>query len=560
VAAGGFPGASADEISGVTYGGSAMTEVAGSPVLHTTAGDIGNIHTFTLLASIPTGAQTVAVSVSASTALNAAECTSLTAATDTEIVDVDVSINTATATNPSVTLSLGGRTCFCLIGFFSGMAAVTGIAPVANWTARQEADLGPNTGGFYTYDVVSTVDVTAGWTQTVEDGAMIALAISEAAGAGSAPTIAHNTADAVELDSTPTLEATATDADGDRVRYNIQISASNTFPTAASGVADSNSAGSVLVVHPNPTGGLAHNGNFQVDDRPGFSFIGNGEFLDQTEWEFGAHETQPADTDGYVVTRIYATVGVYGVSNAPLNAASAANTPTPGELAISDQFPFNPGGAGTAARAIVFSGANRIRLTLGVVYMAILDWVPTSAIFTNTIAINAETTLNHAGNAYVDGNSVNWGIRVGTAADFDCRFRVFTTPLTLDKVSGTDAGFLNTVNGADTDPFVSGQKASYTVQAADALAVGTYYQRWRATDPMGTNTYSSYTATRSVTVAEAPAAESTAMDLNTRIRDYLATLYSLPATTDLTTLVSRYLREASGDRTVAWKALEVLAA
>jgi hypothetical protein len=37
------------------------------------------------------------------------------------------------------------------------------------------------------------------------------------------------------------------------------------------------------------------------------------------------------------------------------------------------------------------------------------------------------------------------------------------------------------------------------------------------------------------------------LDLNTRMRVYLADLYSLPATTDLTAMIARYLRSQTGD-------------
>lgn len=40
----------------------------------------------------------------------------------------------------------------------------------------------------------------------------------------------------------------------------------------------------------------------------------------------------------------------------------------------------------------------------------------------------------------------------------------------LDKVSGTDAGFVNTVTGGDTDPFNSGEKVSFTVSAGAGSA------------------------------------------------------------------------------------------
>jgi hypothetical protein len=77
-------------------------------------------------------------------------------------------------------------------------------------------------------------------------------------------------------------------------------------------------------------------------------------------------------------------------------------------------------------------------------------------------------------------------------------FRV-KSPL-LNKVSGTDSGFANTVTPADTDPFNSGEKADYDVQAGDELdADTTYYWRVRGLDPSGSNTYGDWSETRSFT-------------------------------------------------------------
>jgi hypothetical protein len=95
----------------------------------------------------------------------------------------------------------------------------------------------------------------------------------------------------------------------------------------------------------------------------------------------------------------------------------------------------------------------------------------------------------------------------GTDADSDdIRYNIVIddssdclTPI-LNKVSGTDAGFVNTISGGDTDPFNSGEKASYTVQAGDELSTGTYYWRVRGIDPSGTNTYGSWSSIRSFSV------------------------------------------------------------
>lgn len=65
--------------------------------------------------------------------------------------------------------------------------------------------------------------------------------------------------------------------------------------------------------------------------------------------------------------------------------------------------------------------------------------------------------------------------------------------VTVDVVSGTDAGFSGSPD--NTDPFTSGQQVTYTVQSA--LSVGTYYWRVRGIDPSGSNGYGEWSTTRS---------------------------------------------------------------
>jgi hypothetical protein len=170
----------ADFVTGVTYGGVSMTEVAGSPNVKTVTESM-SAHCFFLGSSIPTGAQTVAVDVT-DTNNYAAFALTVTAAADTEVVDSDGTINSDSIADPSVTLSLGGRSCFAAIGFSSGQNAVTGITPLTGWTGDLEDDLGGQTMGLYTYNTVGTTDVTAGWTQTAEDAVAMAVAIAEVSG------------------------------------------------------------------------------------------------------------------------------------------------------------------------------------------------------------------------------------------------------------------------------------------------------------------------------------------------------------------------------------------
>lgn len=164
-------------ITGVTYGGVAMSEVLGSPNVHAT-GEPAVVNTFFLGSNIPVGPQTVTVLFSGVDAKRGISI-SLTGTADIEVIDIGNSINGDSVANPSEILTLDGRSCFCSIGFQSGQGAVTLITPLPDWTERFESDMGAQVVGFYTYDIIGTIDVTSGWIQTAEDAVAISIAVSE---------------------------------------------------------------------------------------------------------------------------------------------------------------------------------------------------------------------------------------------------------------------------------------------------------------------------------------------------------------------------------------------
>lgn len=167
-------------VLGVTADGVALAEVADSPVTNTT-GELGETSTWFLGSSVPSGTLTIAVDTILGTEVGIAGCTTLTADQDTSVVDT-ASLVSNNSTNPSVTLSLGGVSCFAMIGAWSGIGNNT-YSPFTNWTQRLEHDFGNQGGLIYTYDIVGTTDVTAGYTAGGDDVALHAIAIRENAGA-----------------------------------------------------------------------------------------------------------------------------------------------------------------------------------------------------------------------------------------------------------------------------------------------------------------------------------------------------------------------------------------
>jgi hypothetical protein len=167
-----------DQVGACTYGGTAMTEVTGSPVLKTT-GEAAATYAYFLGASVATGAQDVSCSATTNDPKRM-RIVSITGAADMEVVDSDsAAFNSDSATDPTATLSLSGRTSFASIGFFSGGDSTAAYTQFAGWTARDETDPGVSGLGVYTYDTVSTADVSAGVTQTTEDIVGIAVAVAE---------------------------------------------------------------------------------------------------------------------------------------------------------------------------------------------------------------------------------------------------------------------------------------------------------------------------------------------------------------------------------------------
>ena len=171
-----------DEISTApTYGGVSLTEMSDSPTFFDATED-AITYAYFLGSSIPTGAQTVEVTVSGATD-KACFSVTLTAADDTEIVDT-APIAQSSA-NPSATLLLAGRTSFAGEILASGQGNPGSVVPLTNWTDRGEYDIGSQVFALYTYDTIGNSDVTAGWSNTsTDESAAVTFAISEVISAG----------------------------------------------------------------------------------------------------------------------------------------------------------------------------------------------------------------------------------------------------------------------------------------------------------------------------------------------------------------------------------------
>lgn len=161
---------------GWTYGGNAMTLVASFD--NSVGGETAFLRLgIWLLDDCPSGTQTVAMTGGTSQVKVGGSYT-LTADTEIEFITSD-DVESLSVANPSMTLSLGGRTCWCHNVFVSGQDAVSGITPLTNWTADRETDVGDQVIGLYRFDTIQASDVSAGWTQSADDACGLSAAFAQ---------------------------------------------------------------------------------------------------------------------------------------------------------------------------------------------------------------------------------------------------------------------------------------------------------------------------------------------------------------------------------------------
>lgn len=171
-----------DNIASITYGGVALTRVQTNT---DTVTEPGRSSLWFVGSGIPTGAQTVFITLTSDVAFEVwGTCVTLTAATDTELVDADGVDNDAD--DPSVVMSYGGRTCITINVLYSGQANPTQNTELGTATLLREDDNAATTGFASRQTTPGTTDYTSGVTTgALDDVAFSSAAFSEvAAGAG----------------------------------------------------------------------------------------------------------------------------------------------------------------------------------------------------------------------------------------------------------------------------------------------------------------------------------------------------------------------------------------
>ena len=276
---------------------------------------------------------------------------------------------------------------------------------------------------------------------------------------------------ATGVSTTPNLTFTGTDAEGDDVRYEVQVDTVNTF--------DSQSGGSAVLCDSYSESNIDTSDSIYGSDHVGAgqTFTGNGKVLRSAKMWM----KKTGSPTGTATFQIYAISGTYGTDSIPTGSALA----TSGTIDVSTLDGTLTG------HELTFSGANKITLGNGTHYALVCYYDGGDA--SNKIEIGTDSSsTTHSGNEFYHGPSYS------PDSTYDTTFYIYTdsgTPI-IDAVSGTDAGFSGSPD--NSDPFASGQAVTYTVQSALSNST-TYYWRARGKDPLGSNTYGSWATTRSFT-------------------------------------------------------------
>ena len=331
-----------------------------------------------------------------------------------------------------------------------------------------------------------------------------------------APSVALNSpADAgTTTDTTPTLDFTGTDAEGNDVRFNLQLCNDNLFlpvaPEIRSSSQNSSATGSPNVSAP---------AGAQVGDKMIVVVTVNGQttIADNnggTPFTEDLADYQPNSSNGHTISvfsRIiqagdpatyYFTPGTenrWAAVAICLKGGQYDVAPSSGNAANEDDSDD-----GTIDAPTITVANNSLHIVVCTWDTASIGTITTPSGYTLIQNANGGGNPLHASyKSFATGGATGavtcQNTEFGAMITFSFSVKSKTTVL-LDKVSGTDSGFANPDNGGDTDPFNSGENIQYTVQAGDALAVGTYYWRVRGKDPSGSNSYGAWSATRSFEV------------------------------------------------------------
>lgn len=168
-------------VSAVTYGGTSMTQMTGSPATAPGTGELAGSFQSAWILTTGAASGTQSVVLTGPTSASIAVTSYDTASEDIEEVDT-AQISSNSVVDPSTTVSLGGNTCHVWQVYATGRDTTAGYSALTGWTLGSQADIGATCIGIASYDTIGSSDVTAGLDFGAEedDILLFAVAIKEA--------------------------------------------------------------------------------------------------------------------------------------------------------------------------------------------------------------------------------------------------------------------------------------------------------------------------------------------------------------------------------------------
>jgi hypothetical protein len=365
-----------------------------------------------------------------------------------------------------------------------------------------------------------TATRTCTGTTNGEEGALSWILFAD----NTSPTTALNSpADsATGVSTTPVLDFTGTDADGNDVRYNVQV-ATSAFVDLTCESLDTNVSNGTLSDFSTASISPASNkpvlfwfmvkNSSSTDPTDPSSVVGNGLTWVQVDKivykttgtsrrtlfvyrSMGASPSSGAITVTFGETESGVIWGVdqfTGADTSGTNGSGAIvqSLTDSDESTTADAMEIALSAFGNPANRAwgVFGDSDQRTFTAGSGFSLVSNTVDATVF--SRVASEFSSSADPTVDISLSGVTDNLG---GIAIEIKA-----ATQILIDAVSGTDAGFANPDNGGDTDPFNSGENIQYTVQSALANST-VYYWRVRGIDPSGSNSYGAWSTARSFTV------------------------------------------------------------
>jgi hypothetical protein len=291
---------------------------------------------------------------------------------------------------------------------------------------------------------------------------------------------------AIISDTTPDLTFTGTDAEGDDIRYEIQIAVANDIASPLTQNPPANGDGDVWNGSSNwatVRGFSTGNANQTATaDSCRSRLVGTTYYIDRFFLPFDTSAIPDNATITSAVLSVYVDSTSGGARDWCLVNTTQAD---PTSLASGD---YSKMGSTEGATRQTVSSTGWLDFTLNATG---LSWINKQGY--TLLGLRDNKDLD---NVAPTDDTVKM-LRTANYSDPTYRPKLVITYDVPSKISGTDAGFSGSPD--NTDPFTSGQAVTYTVQSP--LSAGNYYWRVRGKDPSGSNTWGSWSSTRSFTIS-----------------------------------------------------------